>query len=95
MALRGHGPRLIIEMSVAMVVPFLVLLAPLAVGAISDGTLMLVGHTAMFLTMLAAMLLRRRDYTEHHATSPWRRLFRRPSRARQGATRREAQPGHR
>ena len=73
MAFRGHGRRMIVEMSAAMVAPFLVLLVPLAMGAISDDTLMMAGHTLMFLTMLAAMLVRREDYTRHHATAPGRR----------------------
>ena len=73
MAFRGHARRMIVEMSAAMVAPFLVLLVPLAAGAISDGTLMLAGHGLMFLTMLGAMLLRRQDYTHHHAARPWRK----------------------
>lgn len=76
MALRGHARQMIVEMSAAMAAPFLLLLLPLAAGAITAGTLTMAGHTLMFLTMLAAMLLRRHDYTHHHAKSPWRRLRR-------------------
>jgi flagellar biosynthetic protein FliP len=72
MALRGHGRRMIVEMSAAMVAPFL-LLVPLVAGAITADTLMMAGHVLMFLTMLAAMLLRRQDYMHHHGTLPWRK----------------------
>jgi len=66
MALRGHGRRMIVEMSAAMVAPFLVLLVPFAAGGITADTLMMAGHTLMFFTMLAAMLVRRQDYMHHH-----------------------------
>ena len=49
-----------------------------------------VGHDVeMVLAMLAAMLLRRRDYAEHHAPSPWPGLLRRPR-----ATEAAGRPGH-
>ena len=35
MAFRGHARRMVVEMSAAMVAPFLLLLVPLAAGAIS------------------------------------------------------------
>ena len=73
MVLRGHGRRMIVEMSAAMVAPFLLLLIPLAAGVISADTLMLAGHVLMLFTMLGAMLLRRQDYMHHHGTWPWRR----------------------
>lgn len=73
MAIRGHGRRMIAEMSVAMVAPFVVLLAPLAAGAITIDSLTMAGHVLMFLTMLAAMLLRREDYAHHHGTGPVRK----------------------
>ncbi|MGH3456970.1 DJ-1/PfpI family protein [Aeromicrobium sp.] len=79
MAIRGHDRRMIVEMSAAMVAPFVLLLLPLAAGVISDGTLMMAGHIVMFLTMLAAMLLRRHDYTHHQATWPWHVRRRTPS----------------
>lgn len=66
MAVRGHPRRMIVEMSVAMVAPFLVLLVPLATGGITADTLMAAGHVLMLFTMLAAMLLRRQDYMHHH-----------------------------
>ncbi len=73
MVFRGHGRRMIVEMSAAMVAPFLLLLVPLAAGAITTDTLMMGGHTLMFITMLGAMLVRRHDYTHHHGTWPWSR----------------------
>lgn len=66
MAVRGHGRRMIVEMSAAMVAPFVVLLVPYANGAVTADTVMMGGHTLMFLTMLAAMLVRRDDYVNHH-----------------------------
>ena len=70
MAIRRHSRPMIVEMSVAMLAPFVVLLAPLATGAITADTLTTAGHVLMFLTMLAAMLLRRQDYTHHRGTEP-------------------------
>ena len=72
MALRRHSRRMIVEMSVAMVAPFVVLLAPLATGFITVDTLTTAGHVLMFLTMLAAMLVRRQDYTHHRGADPVR-----------------------
>jgi hypothetical protein len=62
MAVRRHGARPIAEMSVAMCAPFVLLLVPYGLGAITGDTVMLAGHVLMFLTMLAAMLLRRDEY---------------------------------
>ena len=70
MAIRRHSRPMIVEMSVAMLAPFVVLLAPLATGAITADTLTTAGHVLMFLAMLAAMLLRRQDYTHHRGTEP-------------------------
>jgi len=67
MALRGHGRQMIVEMSAAMVAPFLLLLVPYTAGVITADTVMMAGHMLMFLTMLAAMLLRREDYLNHHS----------------------------
>ena len=66
MAVRRHSRRMILEMSVAMVAPFLLLLAPLATGTISAGTHSSVGHLLMMVTMLAAMLLRTGHYAADH-----------------------------
>ena len=90
MVFRGHGRRMIVEMSAAMVAPFLLLLIPLAAGAITTDTLMMGGHTLMFITMLGAMLVRRDDYTHHHGTWPWSR--RRSAPAEEPAGERPLQP---
>ena len=62
MAVRRHRARLIVEMSAAMCAPFVLLLVPYGLGAISGETLMIAGHVLMFVTMLGAMLLRRDEY---------------------------------
>jgi hypothetical protein len=72
MAIRRHSRAMILEMTAAMVAPFVILLAPLAAGAITAHTVATAGHTLMFLTMLAAMLLRREHYAHHRGTAPMR-----------------------
>ena len=62
MKIRGHAWRPIIEMGAAMYVPFLVLFAPLELGLIGSGALMLWGHLLMLPAMAAAMLLRPHEY---------------------------------
>ena len=62
MRVRGHRWRPIAEMSAAMYLPFLVLFAPLALGLIGEGALMLWGHVLMLPAMAAAMLLRPHEY---------------------------------
>ncbi|MPZ82299.1 MAG: hypothetical protein GEV28_18630 [Actinophytocola sp.] len=73
---RGHTAAPIIEMAVAMYLPFVVLLVPLWLGVLSIGALMTIGHVAMLGTMLYAMLRHRDEYTCHHQN---RRLRRRPA----------------
>lgn len=70
MAIRRHSARLIVEMSAAMVAPFVVLLAPLAAGAITVDTLSMAGHVLMFGTMLGAMFVRRDEYLHRHRATP-------------------------
>ncbi|MFC0626435.1 hypothetical protein [Kribbella deserti] len=65
MVYRGHGRRDLIEMSAAMIVPYLVLLVPFRLGWISAGDLEMGGHTAMIVAMVAVMLFRRRHYSAH------------------------------
>ena len=68
MRYRGHGWQPIAEMSTAMLVPAGGVLALLAGGVMTDvGGLMAIEHVAMFGGMLAAMLLRRDEYTGHCA----------------------------
>ncbi|PFG44176.1 flagellar biosynthetic protein FliP [Isoptericola jiangsuensis] len=66
MAVRRHGTRMIVEMSAAMVAPFALLAVPVAAGLLSVDVLHTVGHGAMLLAMLVAMLLRRSHYTADH-----------------------------
>lgn len=63
---RGHTAAPILEMAVAMYVPFVVLLVPLWLGAISGMVLMTAGHVLMLGTMLLAMLRRTDEYTCRH-----------------------------
>jgi hypothetical protein len=63
MRVRGHGWAGIAEMSAAMYLPFVVLLVPFWLGAVSGGTLMTVGHVLMLPLMAVAMLWRRCDHT--------------------------------
>lgn len=70
MAIRRHSSQMILEMSAAMVAPFVVLLAPLAAGAITVETLSTAGHVLMFVTMLGAMLVRRHEYLHRHGATP-------------------------
>jgi putative intracellular protease/amidase len=65
MRVRRHGWRGIAEMSVAMFAPFPLVLVPYWVGAVSEGFVMSVGHTLMFVAMFLAMLWRRDEYTSH------------------------------
>jgi len=61
---RGHGWAPTAEMAGAMIVPTLLVLIPLAAGAMTDGhALMGIQHILMFPAMLAVMLMRRREYS--------------------------------
>jgi len=62
MAVRRHRWARTLEMAAVMYLPFLALLVPHHLGAISGGTLMMAGHVVMFPLMLAAMVWRRADY---------------------------------
>jgi hypothetical protein len=62
MRFRGHSWSAIAVMSAAMYLPFLVLLVPYWVGAITGGTLMGAGHVLMLPAMALAMLWRRSEY---------------------------------
>lgn len=72
MAIRRHPWLRIAEMAAAMYLPFVALLVPYYLGAISGMAVMMGGHTLMFFTMLGAMLLRWNEYSQghhHHKTS--------------------------
>lgn len=66
MFLRRHRPRIVLEMSAAMLAPAVAVIPLVALGAMSAGTAMLVEHVAMFPLMLAAMLWRRDEYSGRH-----------------------------
>ena len=64
MRYRGHGRRASAEMSASMLLPTLAVVGLLWSGLIADlGVLLAVEHIAMLLSMLAAMLLRREEYS--------------------------------
>ncbi|HEV8557781.1 MAG TPA: DJ-1/PfpI family protein [Actinophytocola sp.] len=73
MRMRRHGWRSIGEMSVAMILPFLVLLVPYWFGVLPGHLVMSVGHPLMFVTMALAILWRRAEYTQHrhHIRPKW------------------------
>jgi hypothetical protein len=62
MRYRGHGWMATAEMSAAMIVPAVALIAFLRFGAISDGAVASVQHAIMLPSMVAAMLYRRSEY---------------------------------
>jgi flagellar biosynthetic protein FliP len=66
MWIRRHAWARIAEMSAAMYVPFLALLVPYWLGALSADGLMMLGHALMVPAMLAAMLWRRAEYSGQH-----------------------------
>jgi hypothetical protein len=66
MRVRGHGPRPIVEMSAAMLLPAFAAMGMASATLVRDGdTLMVVEHVAMLAAMLGAMLLRPAEYTGH------------------------------
>jgi len=58
MWVRGHARQHIVEMSAVMVLPFVVLLVPYQLGALSGDGLMTWGHVGMFVLMAAYLLWR-------------------------------------
>jgi hypothetical protein len=62
MCVRRHSWPRIAEMCAAMFVPFVVLLVPYWLGALSGTALMVAGHVIMLPLMLAAMVWRRSEY---------------------------------
>jgi hypothetical protein len=71
MRYRGHGWPACADMTAAMAIPTVSVLALLWSGLVGDlGTLLMIEHVAMLPSMLVAMLLRRDEYTgaaHHHA----------------------------
>jgi hypothetical protein len=65
---RGHAWRPSAEMAASMFVPAFAVIAASAASVVTDfGALMTIEHVAMLPSMLAAMLLRRDEYSGHHA----------------------------
>ena len=66
MRYRGHGWWASAEMSASMFVPTLAVIALLGAGLVVDvGTLLVIEHVAMLLSMLVAMLIRGEEYSGH------------------------------
>src|SRR4051794_20102839 len=66
MRYRGHGWPASLEMAASMYLPTLAAIALLGAGLVADlGALMTIEHVAMLLSMLAAMPLRRDEYSGH------------------------------
>jgi hypothetical protein len=76
MRFRGHDWRLCIEMAAAMLVPAAVALALLGTQ-LDEMVLMTIEHTAMFVGMFLAMVIRRDEYTGHAHGAPDRSRARR------------------
>jgi putative intracellular protease/amidase len=66
MGIRRHSLAAIAEMSLAMVLPFVILLVPFWFGVLPGHLVMPVGHVLMFVLMAVAMLRRRDEYLHHH-----------------------------
>jgi hypothetical protein len=66
MRVRGHGWPASLEMSASMYLPTFAAIGLLGADLVEDlGVLMTIEHVAMFLSMLAVMLLRRDEYSGH------------------------------
>jgi hypothetical protein len=66
MRFRRHSRRSIAEMSAAMYIPFIILFVPFWAALLSGHLVMIGGHILMLPAMVAAMLLRRDEYTGSH-----------------------------
>jgi flagellar biosynthetic protein FliP len=62
MRIRRHSWPRTVEMCAVMYLPFVALLVPYWLGALSGHALMMAGHVIMFPLMLVAMLWRRSEY---------------------------------
>jgi hypothetical protein len=62
MCIRRHSWPRTAEMCAVMYLPFVALLVPHWLGALSGSALMMAGHVIMFPLMLVAMLWRRAEY---------------------------------
>jgi hypothetical protein len=67
---RGHGWRPTAEMAASMFLPTFAVIALMASGATDYWTAMGIEHAAMLPSMLAAMLVRRHEYSGHGHHAP-------------------------
>lgn len=68
MRIRGCRWRLVLEMCLAMYVPFVMMYPFYWAGVAGDMAVMMVGHVLMVPAMAVAMLFRKDDYTRAHHT---------------------------
>jgi hypothetical protein len=66
MRVRGCGWPAILEMSLAMFVPFVMMYPFYWAGLVGGMAIMIVGHVLMVPAMVVAMLFRRDEYTRGH-----------------------------
>jgi hypothetical protein len=70
MRYRGHGWRPSNEMAASMMIPTAGVIGLLGAGLVTDiGSLMMIEHVVMLPSMLAAMLLRRDEYSGGHGVA--------------------------
>jgi len=67
MRIRGCRWRLIVEMGLAMYVPFVILYPFYFADVVSAMAVMIIGHVLMVPAMVVAMLIRKDEYTQSHA----------------------------
>jgi uncharacterized membrane protein len=67
MRIRGCGWPAILEMSLAMYIPFVAMYPFYWAGLVSEMAIMVVGHVLMVPAMVVAMLFRLDEYTGSHA----------------------------
>lgn len=68
MRFRGCGWPAVLEMSLAMYVPFVAMYPFYWAGLVEDMAVMVVGHTLMVPAMIVAMLFRLDEYTRGHGS---------------------------
>jgi deazaflavin-dependent oxidoreductase (nitroreductase family) len=64
---RRHGWASVLEMSGAMIVPYVLLVGPFAAGVLAKGTFLSAMHVLMLPCMYVAMVRRREEYEQGHS----------------------------
>jgi hypothetical protein len=64
---RRHGWASVLEMSAAMIVPYLLLVGPFEAGILTKGTFLSAMHVLMLPCMYLAMVRRREEYERDHS----------------------------